>query len=128
MVTLLRACHLSWANAAVAQCLVPGLSMTFRSRVTPFGQSSRNEAIELATPLSVALSLGRPVPDELNVKLPREPPLSCVCSRMSRFLRHSPPNLNVWLCISLVSVPATFHVCSERSHGWLAENPSTGPE
>ena len=35
-------------------CFVPGSSMTFRSRCTTFGQSSRNDAIALATPLSVA--------------------------------------------------------------------------
>ena len=100
--------------------------MTFRSRCTVFGQSSRNDANELARPLSVAVSAGEPVPEALNAKRPRGPPASCVCSRMSRFLRHSPPNLTVCLLISLVSEPTTFQVFSERSHGWLAEKPSSG--
>ena len=90
-----RACHLSWMNRNVAQCLVPGSSKTFRSRVTLFGQSSRNDANGLARPLSVADSLGRPVPDALNVNWPRGPPASCVCSSMSPLCRHSPPILTV---------------------------------
>ena len=125
--TLERACHLSCTNKAVAQCFVPGWSMTFRSRCTPFGQSRRNEAKEFATP-SDALSLGTPVPEVLKLKLPRGPPASCVCSSTSMLFRHSPPTLTVCVFNSLVSVVATFQVFSERSQGWLAENPSTGPE
>ena len=94
--------------------------------MTPFGQSSRNDANELATPVSVAVSLGSPVPDAMKLKWPRGPPASCVCSSMSRLCRHSPPILIVWFRTSLVTVVAMFHVSSERSHGWLAENPSTG--
>ena len=37
-----RICHLSWMKVAIDQCFVPGSSITFRSRATPFGQSSRN--------------------------------------------------------------------------------------
>ena len=77
-------CHLSWTKRNVAQCFVPGSSMTFRSRLTPFGQSSRNEAIEFATPVSVADSAGFPVPEASNLKSPLGPPASCVCSSMSR--------------------------------------------
>src|SRR6476659_7957766 len=110
-------------NDAIAQCLVPGWSTTFRSRCTLFGQSRRKDANEFASPLNEACSVGDPVPDAVNAKRPREPPASCVCSRMSLFFRHSPPNLIVCLFISLVSDDTTFHVCSDRSHGWLAEKP-----
>ena len=126
MVRLGRACHLSCMKRNVAQCCVPGSSMTFRSRVTPFGQSSRNDANELATPVSDDASVGRPVPDALKLNRPREPPASCVCSSMSRLCRHSPPIFTVWLRTSLVTVVATFHVVSDRSHGRLGEKPSTG--
>ena len=47
---------------------------------------------------------------------------------MSKLERHSPPILTVCVLSSLVSVVVTFHVFSERSHGWLAENPSSGSE
>ena len=57
-----RTCHLSWMNDATAQCRVPGWSMTFRSRCTVLGQSSRNEASGFASPLSDAVSAGDPVP------------------------------------------------------------------
>src|SRR4051794_20604088 len=128
MVTFERASHLSWMKAAVAQCLVPGLSMTFRSRCTVLGQSSRNEAKVLAMfEVVVAVSAGEPVPDALKAKRPREPPASCVCSRMSRLLRHSPPNLIVCEFISRVSELTTLKVRSERSQGWLGEKPRIGP-
>ena len=81
---------------------------------------------EFASPLNEACSAGDPVPDAVNANRPREPPASCVCSRMSRFFRHSPPNLIVCLFISFVSDPTTFQVRSDRSHGWLAEKPSSG--
>src|SRR5215831_20453895 len=98
--------------------------MTLRSRCTVFGQSSRNDAKELAMlPVVDADSVGDPVPDALKAKRPRGPPLSCVCSRMSRFFRHSPPIFTVCVFMSLVRVDAMFHVCSDRSHGWLAEKP-----
>src|SRR5213593_440626 len=100
--------------------------MTFRSRATPFGQSSRNEANEFARPVSEAVSAGDPVPDALKMNRPREPPASCVCSSMSVFLRHSPPTLIVCVAFSFVSVVATFHVFSERSHGRLGEYPRMG--
>ena len=48
-----RACHLSCAKRDTAECCVPGSSMTLRSRCTASGQSSRNEAMELATLVSV---------------------------------------------------------------------------
>src|SRR5438093_1879576 len=118
-----RTCHLSWTNVAIAQCLVPGRSITFRSRVTPLGQSRRNAANELAIPLSDADSLGDPVPPEMKLNRPRGPPASCVCSSTSVFFRHSPPILTVCVCISLVIDVAMFHVFSERSHGRLGENP-----
>ncbi len=126
MVRFGRACHLSCTKRKTAECCVPGSSMALRSRVTPFGQSSRNDANELATPLSDASSLGRPVPEALKLKRPRGPPASCVCSRRSRLWRHSPPSFTVWLRSSFVNVVATFHVVSERSHGRLGEKPSTG--
>ena len=40
--------------------------------------------------------------------------------------QYSPPSLTVCDCSSRVSVAVTFQVFSERSHGWLAENPSSG--
>ena len=51
--------------------------------------------MELATLVSVAASLGSPVPSESNLKLPLGPPASCVCSNMSRLCRHSPPSFTV---------------------------------
>src|SRR5919198_174331 len=100
--------------------------MTFRSRCTVFGQSSRNDANEFARPLVEATSAGEPVPEALNTNRPRGPPASCVCRSTSRFFRHSPPNLIVCVCINFVSDDTMFHVRSDRSHGWLAENPSSG--
>ena len=82
--------------------------------------------MELATPLSVPLSPGSPVPEALKLNRPRGPPASCVCSSRSRLCRHSPPTFTVWLPMSLVTVVAMFHVFSERSHGRLGEKPSTG--
>ena len=107
---------------AIAQCLVPGSSMTFRSRATPLGQSSRNEAKEFASRQRCA-SRGDPVPEALKLNRPRGPPASCVCSRTSAFFRHSPPIFSVCVAFTLVNVVATFHVFSERSHGWLGEKP-----
>src|SRR5438874_262876 len=102
--------------------------MTLRSRCTVLGQSSRNEANVLAMfEFVVADSAGEPVPEALKAKRPRGPPASCVCSRMSRFLRHSPPTFTVCELNSLVSEVTTLNVFSERSHGWLPENPSSGP-
>ena len=46
---------------------------------------------------------------------------------MSVLLRYSPPIFTVCAVISRVIDPAMFQVFSQRSHGWLAENPSTGP-
>src|SRR4051812_43619326 len=100
--------------------------MTFRSRCTVLGQSSRKDASGLAKPLSEADSAGEPVPLALNANRPRGPPLSCVCSSRSVFLRHSPPNLSVCLVSSLVIELTTFQVFSERFQGWLAANPSIG--
>ncbi len=125
--TFERTCHLSWMNAAMFQWRVPGASMTFRSRETAFGQSSRNDANELAMPDCDAVSDGLPVPDAENPNPPRGPVVSCVCSSLSVFFRHSPPVLIVWLLFIFVSDPTMFHVFSERSHGWLAENPRSGP-
>src|SRR5215831_8922883 len=113
-------------NVAMFQWRVPGASMTLRSRWTTRGQSRRNEASEFASPVVDAGSAGLPVPDAENVKLPRGPPASCVCSSLSVFFRHSPPILIVWFFSSFVSDDTMFHVFSERSHGWLAENPSCG--
>src|SRR5262249_52712683 len=101
--------------------------MTFRSRDTAFGQSSRNDAKELAMPDCEAGSDGLPVPDAANPNPPRGPVGSCVCRSLSVFFRHSPPILMVWLLFIFVSDPTMFHVFSERSHGWLAENPRSGP-
>ncbi len=125
--TFERACHLSCTNQNDAQCLVPGLSKTFRSRCTADGQSSRNDAIELARLLVDAVSAGLPVPDALKVNEPRGPPASCVCSSMSLLWRNSPPNLTVCVRSSRVSVAVPFQVFSQRSQGWLAEKPSSGP-
>src|SRR5437899_1251116 len=102
--------------------------MTLRSRCTVIGQSRRNEANGFARPVSEPVSAGDPVPEALKLNRPRGPPASCVCSSTSVFLRHSPPILIVWLCIILVTDVTTFHVFSERSHGWLAENPRSGSE
>ena len=121
-----RICHLSWMKVAIAQCFVPGSSITFRSRATPFGQSSRNAPSEFAMPVSDAASAGDPVPAALKMKRPRGPPASCVCSRTSLLLRHSPPILSVCVPFTCVSVVARCHVFSERSHGRLGENPSSG--
>src|SRR3954470_20945679 len=107
-------------NDAIAQWRVPGSSMTLRSRWTVFGQSRRNDANELARPLRDACSAGEPVPDAVNDKRLWEPPAFSVGRRMSPFSPHSPPNLTVWVLSSLVTDETTFHVCSERSHGWLA--------
>jgi len=49
----------------------------------PLGRSSRNEANELAMPLFAAVSAVEPVWAPLNVKPPRGPWLSCVCSSLS---------------------------------------------
>src|SRR5262245_7515513 len=122
-----RTCHLSWMNVAIAQCLVPGRSMTLRSRRTVFGQSSRNDASELARPVVDADSAGEPVPDALKMNCPRGPPASCVCRSISVFFRHSPPNLMVCVFISFVTDETTFHVRPQRSHGWLAEKPKRSP-
>src|SRR5438128_2101888 len=100
--------------------------MTFRSRATPFGQSSRKAANEFARPVRDAVSAGEPVPEALKMKRPRDPPASCVCNSMSVFLRHSPPILIVCVAFNFVRVVATFHVFSERSHGRLGENPRIG--
>ena len=116
-----RICHLSCTNANVAWCLVPG-SSTRRSRRTWLGQSRRYAAKELARLPTLGLSPSSPVPAAPKMNSPREPPASCVCSRKSRLCRHSPPNLIVWFPCSLVSVAATFHVFSERSHGRLPAN------
>src|SRR4030095_14208704 len=121
------ACHLSWMNPATAQCLVPGRSITFRSRATPFGQSRRNDAKELARFCCVeAASAGEPVPDALKVNRPRDPPASCVCSSISWCFRHSPPILIVCVAFSFVSVVATFQVFSDRSHGRVGAKPRVG--
>ena len=55
-----RTCHLSWMNDAIAQCLVPGSSMTFRSRWTVFGQSRRNDGKRIGQPAQRCLFRGRP--------------------------------------------------------------------
>ncbi len=80
----------------------------------------------LAGPLSVFDSLARPVPEALNANRPRGPPASWVCSSMSSFDRHSPPTLTVCDASSRVNVEVKFQVFSDRSHGWLAENPRSG--
>ena len=110
-----------------AQCLVPGLSKTFRSRDTADGQSSRNDAIELARLFVDALSAGLPVPEALKVNPPRGPAASWVCSSMSLLWRSSVPSLMVCELSSRVSVAVPFQVFSQRSQGWLAEEPSSGP-
>src|SRR5215203_1210578 len=120
-----RSCHLSWTNANVAQCFVPG-SSTRRSRRTVLGQSRRYAAKELARLPTLGLSPSSPVPAAPKMNSPRDPPASCVCSRKSRLCRHSPPNLMVWFPCSLVSVAATLYVFSDRSHGRLPANPTTG--
>src|SRR5689334_23001681 len=109
------------------QWRVPGASMTFRSRDTELGQSSRNDANELAMPDCDAVSDKLPVPDAENANPPRGPEVSCVCSSLSVFFRNSPPVLIVWFALIFVSVDTKFHVFSDRSHGWLAEKPSIGP-
>src|SRR5215470_10089418 len=100
------------------QWRVPGASMTFRSRCTVLGQSSRNDANAFAwPPLIAAVSPTVAVPDEENAKRPRGPPASCVWSSLSVFFRHSPPAFIVWLLFIFVSVVTMSHVFSERSHG-----------
>ena len=47
---------------------------------------------------------------------------------MSSLCRYSPPTFTVCDCSSFVSTPLKFQVFSDRSHGWLAEKPSTGSE
>ena len=85
----------------------------------PLGRSSRNDANELAMPLFAAVSAVEPVCAPLNVKPPRGPWLSCVCSSLSLFLRQLPPNLMVWLPCTFVNVVANSQVRSQRSHGRL---------
>ena len=93
-------------------------------RARPIEQERRQRIRQAAR--ATPTPAGFPVPLALNVNRPRGPPASCVCSSMSVFFRHSPPNFTVCLFISLVTEPTTFHVFSQRSHGWLAEKPRSG--
>ena len=68
-------CHLSWTNVKIAQCFVPGLSSTFKSRAMPLGRSSRKRANALAMPLFAAVSPVEPVCAPLKVKPPRGAPV-----------------------------------------------------
>ncbi len=108
-----------------AQKRTPG-SVTFRSRCTSEGASSRNAANAFAKPAVAAASVGIDVCGARNWNCPRGPPLSCVCSRKSRVCRKSSPTLIVWLPFTFVKTVANWIVRSERSHGRLPEKPTNG--
>ena len=119
-------CHLSWANAKTAQCLVPGRSMTLTSRWIWDGASRRNAAKALAMPFWAALSVGIAVRAPLKLNWPRTPPASWIWRRKSSLWRTSVPTLIVWLPVTFVSIPTTLTVVSPRSQGRLAEKPTSG--
>ena len=62
----------------------------------------------------------------LKLNWPRTPPASWICSRKSLLWRTSVPTLSVWLPAIFVSMPTTLMVVSLRSHGRLAEKPTSG--